>query len=134
MGIDWGQLVSYGPTAVLLALVLIFILRIAPTWKEVRLKEIDLRRDENDIKLKQATVLGGLSESLSSLSTVLHAVTVEQRRVIESLEILQRVNADTADQLQLSVQALARRVEQIEQTCAVLLNKEKADEQLRSLS
>ena len=98
------DLTGYGPTLVILGLLVFLTLRLAPTiketilaladkWKEVRMRQMDV--DE-----KIAGVLGGLGE-------VLRAIAVDQRRATESLEVLQRVN-------DLDLQTLSDRVERLE--------------------
>lgn len=106
-GLAWSQLIQFGPTVVLFALALWFLIRVAPMWKEVRLKEIELRGEENVVKGQQAT-------ALSQLAGALKDIAVEQRRATEELGIMQRVNNDSADQLRHSVNALSQRVDSIE--------------------
>jgi hypothetical protein len=103
----WGQIIGYGPTVVLFALLLWFLMRIAPTWKEIKLKELDIRTDENKVKSEEAA-------ALNALASVLKDIAVEQRRATESIEISQRVNAESADRFSQSVAVLARRVEGLE--------------------
>lgn len=105
--ISLKDLANWGPAVVQLGLVLIFLLRIAPTWKEVRLRELDLKE-------RDATVSEKVAESLGRLADVLQAVAVEQRRATETIEILQRVNADASDHLISNVRLLSERVTRIE--------------------
>jgi hypothetical protein len=104
---SWGQIVGYGPTVILLALILWFLLRMAPMWKEVKLKELDIRTEENKVKSEEAA-------ALNALASVLKDIAVEQRRATESIEISQRVNADSAEKISQSVSLLARRVDGLE--------------------
>ncbi|MGH9942837.1 MAG: hypothetical protein ACRD9R_10835 [Pyrinomonadaceae bacterium] len=108
-------LAPYGPTVILLFLVLGFVLKFAPTWKEVRLKELELRREELAVRDKESMALGSLSVGLSNLSEVLQSIAVEQRRATETIEILQRVNADASDKLTTHVQSLAQRLDKVEE-------------------
>jgi len=105
--IEITQILTYGPTAVLLALLLATILKLAPTWKEVRLRELDIRAGESAIREKEAEALGRLAE-------VLQSIAVEQRRATETIEILQRVNADASDSLSGNVRLLTDRIASIE--------------------
>ncbi|OLE52674.1 MAG: hypothetical protein AUG51_17025 [Acidobacteria bacterium 13_1_20CM_3_53_8] len=105
---DWVVLGQYGPTVLLLALILFFLLRIAPIYKEVKLKELAVREAENDVKREQAVALG-------SLASVLKEIAVEQRRATEVVEILQRVNTDESDKLSYNVQRLTERIDQFEE-------------------
>lgn len=105
--IGWKDVIQFGPTAVLLFMILAFVIRLAPIWKEVRLREIDVRADENQVKREQSTALG-------QLATVLQSIAVEQRRATETIEILQRVNADSNDRLSQNVHSLTERLDRIE--------------------
>lgn len=107
---DWPslpQMVQYGPTIIILVLLLGSLIRLAPVWKEIRLKELDIRAEE-------ATVKGQQAAALSSLAQVLKEIAVEQRRATETIEILQRVNAQTSDQLTAGLNVVERRIEQME--------------------
>jgi hypothetical protein len=101
------QLIQFGPTVVLLALILWFVIRLAPMWKEIRLKEMDMRTEENVVKGQQAS-------ALSQLAGALKEIAVEQRRATEEVGIMQRVTNDTADQLRTSVNTLSQRVDSLE--------------------
>jgi hypothetical protein len=108
----WSQLIQFGPTVVLLALILWFLARALPVWKELRLKEMELRSEESVVKGQQAVALGQLAGALTDIA-------VEQRRATEEVKILQRVNADSADDLTHSVRALTQRVDGIQQRIEV---------------
>lgn len=111
---EFNQLWTYGPTVVLLGMILVFLLKFAPTWKEVRLRELDLRAGESEAKVAQSAALTTLGESLKGLSNVLQSVAVEQRRATEMIEILQRANADSTDHLINQVRQVGERVGKIE--------------------
>lgn len=112
--IAWPQIAAWGPTVVMLALVLAFLLRVAPTWKELRLRELGVRETEATARSEQAAALNQLGKGVSQMSDVLKDVTIEQRRATESVKILQRVNADTADQMARQMAIITDRVERIE--------------------
>lgn len=105
--IPWGQIATFGPTVVLLGLILWFLIRMAPTWKEVKFKELEVRGDENKVKAEQAT-------ALNSLASVLQNVAVEQHKATENIEISQRVNAEVSEKLSASLSLLARRLDGLE--------------------
>lgn len=113
----WAQIGSNGSILLLIALVIIGMLRVGlvPAWKEIRLKELEVRQAEVTAKEKEAEALGGLGASLGSLASVLQSVAVEQRRATESLEILQRVTMDRANQDNIQLRMLAEKVERIEE-------------------
>lgn len=111
---ELGPLLQYGPTIILLFIIVGFLLRALPTWKEVKLKELDLRGHDIETRTREA-------EALSSLATVLREVAVEQRkateeqkRTSETIEILQRVNSDASDRLSANVAVLNDRLERLE--------------------
>ncbi|GEM_PF-4499963 len=104
---EWGDVLAYGPTTVLLFLVLVTIVKLAPTWKEVKLKELEIRAGEGVVREKEAAALG-------QLANVLEAIAIEQRRATETIEILQRVNADANDRLNAGVNILNERLDRIE--------------------
>lgn len=106
-GLAWAQLIQFGPTVVLLALVLWFLIRMAPMWKEIKLREMELRSEENGVKREQASALGQLAEALQSIA-------VEQRKATEEVGIMQRMNADSSDNLSSNVKALTQRVDVIQ--------------------
>lgn len=105
--VPWGQIASFGPTVVLFALALWFLIRMAPIYKEVKFKELEVRADENRVKGEQAT-------ALNSLASVLKDVAVEQHRATENIEISQRVNAELSERLSSSLALLARRLDGLE--------------------
>lgn len=111
---ELGPFLQYGPTIILLVVILGFLLKALPVWKEVKLKEIELRGQDIETRGEEA-------KALSALSTVLREVAVEQRhateetkRAAETIDILQRVNADVSDRLAGSVAALNDRLERLE--------------------
>lgn len=103
----WKDVIQYGPTTIILFMLLVAIIRLAPVYKEIRLREIDVRAEEAQAKREQATALG-------QLATVLQSIAVEQRRATETIEILQRVNADSNDRLSQNVHSLTERLDRIE--------------------
>lgn len=105
---EWGDVFVYGPTAVLLFLVLFTIIKLAPTWKEVKLKELELKKADGETREKEAA-------ALSQLATVLQSIAVEQRRATDSMEIMQRVGADASDKLTMTVHTLNERLDRVEQ-------------------
>jgi hypothetical protein len=105
--IGWREAIQFGPTVVILFMLLVFLIRIAPIWKEVRLREIDMRAEENVVKREQAGALG-------QLANVLQVIAVEQRRATEEVTISQRVNASTANELNVNVKRLMQHVEELD--------------------
>jgi hypothetical protein len=113
----WPQLIQYGPTVVILAMILVFLIRILPSWKEVRLRELDLRGEENVVKREQAG-------ALSQLAGALTHIAVEQRRATEEVGILQRYHSDSNDRLANNVHGLTERLDKLEELHADGLRRE----------
>ncbi len=103
----WKELIQFGPTVVLLALILCTIIQLAPVWKEVKIKELEMHSEDNVVKGEQANALGQLANALKEIA-------VEQRRATEEVGILQRMNNDNADQLSNNVRGLTQRVDSLE--------------------
>jgi hypothetical protein len=105
--IGWKEAIQFGPTVVILFMILAFLIRMAPIWKEVRLREIEMRGEENVVKREMAGALG-------QLGNVLQVIAVEQRKATEEVTISQRVNASTAHELNVNVKRLAQHVEELD--------------------
>lgn len=128
--IPWLQLALWGgQTCLLVALVLAFLIKVAPTWEKIKLQEIEVRKLDIAARSQEAAAglqiangiielgkgLAILGESQEQVSTVLRDVAVEQRKATEVIEILQRYQADSNDQLAYNVRVLTDRVEKIEE-------------------
>lgn len=123
-----ASLASYGPTVVLCFLLLVTVVRLAPVWKEVRLADDATRKqtaaalalvanavtDSNKTRMQE-------SAALTHLADVVQGVAVEQRKAIETVRIMQRVQANSSDRLNESVQELAERVAALERHQPTLL-------------
>jgi hypothetical protein len=130
--VPWSQIALFGPTVVILAMLLWFLLRAAPTWREFKLRELEVRDHEAQARSDQAeankllgsavesmgAALGGLSGALNANSQVLANVAIEQRRATESVRVLQRVNAELTERLRSTVDDLAHRLEGVEERAA----------------
>lgn len=103
----WMQYVAFGPGFIALVLILIFLIRMAPTWKEVKLRELELRSNEVNVRGEEAKALG-------ALANVLDSVALRQREASENLEIMQRVNADASQKLTVNVAGLNDRLDRME--------------------
>lgn len=111
----WSELLQYGPTVVILALILAFLIRMAPIWKEVKLREMDVRESEISLREKIAASVGRLAD-------VLREIAIEQRQASEAIQVAQRVNVNsneklghTVDDLAHSVDGLNDRMDKVEQ-------------------
>jgi hypothetical protein len=104
---SWTPFLQFGPTVVMLALILGFLIRVTPTWKEIKLRDLDQRVEENAVKREQAVALGRLAD-------VLQSIAVEQRKATEEAVLMQRMNASSADELSHNVKQLSRRMDEID--------------------
>ncbi|MGA9767473.1 MAG: hypothetical protein WBV94_00420 [Blastocatellia bacterium] len=111
MNIPWGQLALWGPTLLLLGMVIIFLLKIRPSVEKVKLRELDVRELEASSRGQMAASLVQLGSGLEKMSAVLRDVTIEQRRSIEMVEILQRVNSDAQDALSFNIRTLSEKLQ-----------------------
>ncbi len=66
-----------------------------------------MRSEENVVKREQACALGQLADALKDIAVV-------QRRATEEVGIMQRMNADSSDQLSNSVKALTQRLDVVQ--------------------
>ncbi|HEY6328664.1 MAG TPA: hypothetical protein VI756_04960 [Blastocatellia bacterium] len=126
--VPWGQIALFGPTVIILAMLLWFALKAAPIWREFKLKELEVRDREAEVRSEQAkglTSLGGalvtMSGALEGLTVALNTnaqvvanVAIEQRRATEAVKILQRVNADSTDHLRGTIEDMMRRLDGLE--------------------
>lgn len=112
----WGQWIGEGVAISLIALILFFILKALPIWKEVRLAEINVRDKEADALGQLSNSLNGLATSQTQISETLQNVAIEQRRATDNVKLLQRVGADESAALSQAVETLAGRMDNLEET------------------
>lgn len=103
---DYAQWGIAGAIVLLVIVFLGFVLRSLPTWKEVRLAEINVREKEAEARAAQASSFGQLSE-------VLNNIAIHQRNETEGIRIMQRVNADTSERTEEIVGQLVEAVDRI---------------------
>ena len=104
----WLPYFNYGQTVVLVVVILGWALRALPYWKEVRMRDADVKSEDNVVKREMAVALGRLAD-------VLKDIAVEQRRATESVEITQSVAADTSERLSNSLAVVTHRIETVEE-------------------
>ena len=121
--LPWGgQLAMFGPTIVILVLLLGFMLKAMPTWKELRMRELAVREEEAKSRAEHAMALKAVGGSLEALggslnrsSQLLENVALEQRRATDAVRLLQRVNSQTTERLEGIVHDVITRVGAIEE-------------------
>src|SRR4051812_33661558 len=107
--IGWDKyLVDNGAVIVLIVIVFAFLLRVLPTWKEIKIKEIDVRAKESE-------TTGQLANALGQLGNTMSGIAVDQRKATENILILQRVNANETCAISDMVDRLVERVDSFEE-------------------
>jgi hypothetical protein len=96
------EFLAFGPNIVMLLLFLVAALRFAPYWKEVRLRELDVREQEAVSRQKQGESLIGLSQ------------------VIDKVAARQQETAETNEELRIFLRASMRNHERIEKRLDVV--------------
>lgn len=108
--INWTQFGVAGGVIFVVFIFLVFVLKIVPglagIWKEVRLAEITVREKETmarskeaESRTEQANGFSQLAGALGQLGGVIRDVVIDQRHSVEKVMILQRVNADSSEQV-----------------------------------
>ncbi|MEK6323599.1 MAG: hypothetical protein AABN33_18315 [Acidobacteriota bacterium] len=113
---SWSQLAQWGPTLVLVAMLIVFALKAMPTWERIKMREMEVREKEAASRTSQAAALTQLGNGIEKMSQVLENVAVEQRKATDVVKILQAANMDTQDQLAAGVRGLVERVGVLEET------------------
>jgi hypothetical protein len=103
----WREFIAFGPGFVALIMILIFLIRMAPTWKEVKLRELDLRGEE--VKMR-----GEEGKALGALANVLDSIAVRQTEATENVQMLQRVNVDSNQKLNMNLLSLNDRLDRLD--------------------
>ena len=111
----WETWLREGISISLIILILGFILKLLPSWKEVKLAEIDVRKEEAKAQVQIANSLGALGTSLNQISTTMNNVAIEQRRATDNVKILYRATADENSNIINSVDGLMERMDSFEE-------------------
>lgn len=115
------QIYLYGPTIVILGMVLAFLLRALPTWRLIKGRELDIREVEAQARSSQADALKSLGSSLENMgsalnrnSEVLKSVAIEQRRATDAIRLVQRISVGSTDKLREAIEDHEARLSEIE--------------------
>lgn len=110
----FSELRNFAPTIVLVFVVIWGVIKLAPTWKEVKMREMDIREKEVAQRETQSIAIQTLAESTRDIA-------LEQRHATEALRIAERVNiregeklTETVLEVKETVQRVVERVEQME--------------------
>jgi len=101
------ELKNFAPTIIITFLALWAVVKLAPTWKEVKMRELDLREKEMAQREQQAI-------AIQSLAEVTRDIAVEQKHATEALRIAERVNIREGEKLSDTVREMSGRMEVME--------------------
>jgi len=111
---SWSELKNFAPTIVIAFLVMWATIKLAPTWKEVKMRELDIREKEVLQREQQAVVIQSLADTTRDIA-------IEQKHATEALRIAERVTiregeklAETVHDMRETVQSVLNRVEAVE--------------------
>jgi len=110
----WDKLLSFGPSVATIAILIWGVVKMGPLWKDVKMRELEIRNVEANVKQQEVSMLTKLADTLAGFAGLLEKVAVDHRRASEEMAILQRVNSDQADQLTREVRLLSSRMERLE--------------------
>lgn len=97
--ISWDKFLALPAAILVLILILYFVYRLLPSWKEIKLAEIKVREVEATSRSNEAGSFGKLSEALDTFSGLMENLFNEQQRNTKNSHIMQRVNADANDKI-----------------------------------
>jgi hypothetical protein len=102
-----SELKNFAPTILLCGLIIWCVVKLAPTWKEVKMRELDIREKEVAQREQQAI-------AIQSLAEVTRDIAVEQKHATEALRIAERVNIREGEKLGEAVREITGRVDAID--------------------
>jgi len=112
------ELKNFAPTIIIVIVVMWGTIKLAPTWKEVKMRELDIRDKEVAQREQQAVVIQSLADTTRDIA-------IEQKHATEALRIAERVTiregeklSETVHEMRDTVHAVAARVEVIEAKAA----------------
>jgi hypothetical protein len=100
LSVPWDKIISGASGFGVLAIILLFFLKVLPTWKEVRLEDIKARIAQAD--------------SMKVVAETLYKVAVEQRRASDTVKVLQHANSRDIDNYLEQLSSVDERLVQIE--------------------
>lgn len=118
---EWERWVGQGVAVTLVIVFLGFLLRALPTWKEVKIEEFKIRQKEAEASGQVAgslTLLANAqiqqSAALGQLGETIKDIAIEQKKATDNVLILQRVNANEAQNIAQAVDTLNERLDTLE--------------------
>lgn len=121
--IGWEKWVGEGVAVMMFIIMLGFLLKALPTWKEIKIAEFDVRTKEAEasgqmsLSLTQfASAQNQLANALGQLGETVKDIAIEQKKATDNVMILQRVSSAESNQLSNSVEELVERMDTFEET------------------
>ena len=109
-----SEIKNFAPTIVIVFVAIWGVIKLAPTWREVKLRELDIREKEVAQREQQSVAIQALAECTRDIA-------LEQRHATEALRIAERVNiregeklGDTVLEVKEAVHLVAARVDAVE--------------------
>jgi len=117
----WEKWIGEGVAISLIIILLGFLLRALPTWKEIKINEFNVRTKEAEVGGQTSLAISNLATSQTQLATALETlggtvrdIAIEQKKATENVMILQRVNTNESQQMSNIVEELVERVDALE--------------------
>lgn len=121
MDFPWPELVVGGPLLIFCGLLVWAVVKLAPTYQKIRANSDATKQqlasamalvasavsDANKLRVQE-------SKALTHLAEILQGVASEQRKALDTVRIMQRVQADSSDRLSDAVTTLTERVGALE--------------------
>jgi len=113
---SFSEIKNFAPTIIFAFVIIWGVIRLAPTWKEVKMREMDIREKEVVQREHQAMATQALAETTRDIA-------IETKYSIEALRIAERVTiregeklSETTREIKEAVQTVAGRVDAMEKT------------------
>lgn len=121
--LGWEKWVGEGVAVMMFIIMLGFLLKALPTWKEIKIAEFTVRTKEAEasgqmsLSLTQfANAQNQLANALGTLGETVKDIAIEQKKATDNVMILQRVSSAESNQLSNSVEELVDRMNTFEKT------------------
>jgi hypothetical protein len=102
----FAELKNFAPTIVMTFLILWTVLRVTPTWKEVKMRQMDVRE-------KEIAALAELSTAVRTQAEVTREIAIVQKDATDALRVAERVEIKRGERLAESVQEVANSVQEV---------------------
>lgn len=117
----WEQWIGDSVVVLLVCVFLAFLLKALPTWKEIKIAEFNVRTKEAEASGQLSVSLTSfaqaqnqLANALGQLGETVKDIAIEQKKATDNVLILQRVNANEAQNISQTVDTLIERLDTLE--------------------